>query len=821
MAVAGFSEIEALRRQVSGSIEGIKKAIELLPFWDDINNLQLELVTPLGYLLALVDALGLLDDLKEWLAKYLTYAMPALEIGVKGVLLSNLMSCISCSTNPFIPDDLRELFYIETFKLGTPTMKVNGKFFEGDDEKDTDDKEKKTKVELQWGEFSFESEPRHGAGLRIPVSSIDYSNLLNHSPFEEWNQLLNFVDYSKMYFGVDKETTSPYELARATDFNAYLWFVKNRGYLKDCIVADRIEDITTQRDAHLLEYIKVSSGVGSKVLGVSDGTGVRYNDTCALSVICGTERNKSGQLTAFKVIPASSNGSAQYKPAFNWYFNIKDAFSNNLIALKNAERHYEKDKPILSLSFDNGEYVFKILPKPQFHYPILIPKKGKIQCMDGSEVTLDKAYHEKLTHVKRILFNAAGEPTKMLKGGRFTVYPRVVNGRVQKFLENSSDHDNYVYELYRTKEVYGSPESTAPEDRLVLKYNAKTAEYKLARYQGAREVSNIPDEMLVAYMFECYAGMTVYQFNFDYIMGMRLFDANVVIAKIMESLFNLNVDLKLTAEQAEMEAEIRQVVRKIIDTPDTTSDDCYFSFSNDEIKHLTEEAENKRRGGSEFLSGGFLADDDRALLQEAMQNVASSSNKIVQQEQITNLLETAPSVAIKYSDAETTYGLQSGFFEQFCIELLLQIVMNSIMTPKVAMLWQVNQYFTGGSNFISVDGKVNYNDLSNLRISVNYKAMLKSIFMLLFSMAKEIIVLFLEELFQLIMAKLGTIFAMFSLGIIAEYLAVFTELIKEIIEQCGFRIGMSKNGQIDKVDYADIDALPESSEETQPSNNNC
>ena len=63
------------------------------------------------------------------------------------------------------------------------------------------------------------------------------------------------------------------------------------------------------------------------------------------------------------------------------------------------------------------------------------------------------------------------------------------------------------------------------------------------------------------------------------------------------------------------------------------------------------------------------------------------------------------------------------------------------------------------------------------------------------------------------MAKLGTIFAMFSLGIIAEYLAVFTELIKEIIEQCGFRIGMSKNGQIDKVDYADIDALPESSEE--------
>lgn len=95
MAVNGFSQLEALKRQVNGSIDGIQKAIELLPFWDDLNSSwTFELVTPIGYLLQLAQALDIMDVVKDFLAKTITWSLPAIEVGVKGIILANLTQCL-------------------------------------------------------------------------------------------------------------------------------------------------------------------------------------------------------------------------------------------------------------------------------------------------------------------------------------------------------------------------------------------------------------------------------------------------------------------------------------------------------------------------------------------------------------------------------------------------------------------------------------------------------------------------------------------------------------------------------------------------------
>ena len=51
--------------------------------------------------------------------------LPPFELGVKGVLLANLASNISCTTQPFIPDNLREFYFEQTFKVKSPQVNLD------------------------------------------------------------------------------------------------------------------------------------------------------------------------------------------------------------------------------------------------------------------------------------------------------------------------------------------------------------------------------------------------------------------------------------------------------------------------------------------------------------------------------------------------------------------------------------------------------------------------------------------------------------------------------------------------------------------------
>ena len=113
-----YSNVE---NKIKGSIDSIMTAIDLLPFWKDLNkDLSLTVSSPLWFILQLTQTLGFTDALKEWLAEYVTYMLPPFEVGVKGILLANLASNISCTTQPFIPDNLREFYFEQTFKVKSP-----------------------------------------------------------------------------------------------------------------------------------------------------------------------------------------------------------------------------------------------------------------------------------------------------------------------------------------------------------------------------------------------------------------------------------------------------------------------------------------------------------------------------------------------------------------------------------------------------------------------------------------------------------------------------------------------------------------------------
>jgi len=94
---------------------------------------------------------------------------------VKIALETNLINIFNCSTNPIISNNLLDSYEY----LGTP---------------------------------------QSGEGVVFDVSEIDFTGVLNRSPFYE--------NGSKFYFDVEDKT--PQDLYKSKDFNAFLWYIINR-----------------------------------------------------------------------------------------------------------------------------------------------------------------------------------------------------------------------------------------------------------------------------------------------------------------------------------------------------------------------------------------------------------------------------------------------------------------------------------------------------------------------------------------------------------------------------------------------------------------
>ena len=114
-----------------------------------------------------------------YLTKFLIYVVPVLEISVKAILLTNLKKMVSCSIDPRIPDKYRKRH------------------------KDPNDEETPNVY-----------------GIDINIESIDFLDKLSVNPLSDFGQ--------EMYFGLEG-VEDVYKLARADDFDAFLWFVIHKG----------------------------------------------------------------------------------------------------------------------------------------------------------------------------------------------------------------------------------------------------------------------------------------------------------------------------------------------------------------------------------------------------------------------------------------------------------------------------------------------------------------------------------------------------------------------------------------------------------------
>ena len=726
-----MASVKQQQQDTMASIDTAKamldKVLTILGTIEESPSLTLTFATnPIGFLLQLLEHLGVTyEELRLWLTNFLIYAVPALEIAVKAILLTNLKKMVSCSIDPRIPEKYRKLH--------------------------------------KTGEYNSSQE----YGIDINIESIDYLNKLATNPLSD--------EGSEMYFGLEG-VTDVYKFARADDMDAFLWFVIHKAHFPNSSIIESVSGITsrfeggasvTPSGGTLLETLEINGNADSSS-SILPGNTFAYASGNVISMCIDSKYDTvSNKIIDNTLVPVSDDWNSA-----NWYIRRADQLGKNLgfgwaVNDKNANtyykgkgREYSKEKGICNLQYldqaqttespitglINNKIRFTILPKPYIHVP-------------------DIAHGEAPWRFKKMLFDAKG---------------------------NYDPNGKYTF-VKTTSESYN--DGTITFDGLGVHIDVKS---------GKVTVDN--QDELVKRLMECYPGLTVYEFNYDYVMGMKLFDAKVIATTLLDALIDARLGLSVTFGKERQEAidALKEIIKNVINSDDSSVSDCFYTFDNRKYESLLRKSEEKRarqqRFGNVTQEVGSFA-NVREILDEYDANA-----ELHKQVEVLNRAITQASVNITEGvEEKDKYKVHFDFVTDL-IEQLTFAVVSSIFSPKVLMLLEVNETLMGGKW-----EKFTIRDLIEAMRSI------------IIAIVEEIRDLIVQELLKLVLKYLEPIVALIHDIVLREQVEAYAEAINEILRNCPFLWFSFGNRdletKLDTVDYADIDVSSTNVE--RPELNNC
>lgn len=700
-----MSNIKDKQQEAMASIDTAKamvdKVLVIMGIMLESPKLSLTFATnPIGFILQLLKHLGVTyEELRDYLANFLIYILPVLEIAVKAILLTNLKNMVSCSVDPRIPEKYRKRLKCESAMV-------------------------------------------EGYGIDISVESIDFLDKLSENPLSIFGK--------DMYFGLEG-INDVYKFARAEDFDAFIWFVMHKGKFPNASELDNFDSFSdsihglgemtvTPSDGTLLDVLTATVNTSKTASNILLGNTFKYNNQHSPISMCIDRKYDSGNtIVSNTLVPVSDDICS-----VNWYIRRADQLTKNLgFGKKNFEdRDFSKERGICNLQYIdtassnlypsnglvNNIIKFTILRKPVIHIPNL--EQG-----------------EPPWRFKRLLFDSKGNYDS---NGKYTI-----------------------------QDV---------EDSTSLEY--LDGNVKIDPKSG--NVTVVDKSKVVKNLVECYKGLTVYEFNYDYVMGMKLFDAKVMVTTLLDTLVNtrLGINLALGKKHQEATDRIKEIVKNIINSDDSSVEDCYFSFDNSKYEHLLRLSEERRArqynfGNTTNESASF--DNVRQILEEY-----DDAATLEEQVDVISRAITQASVTISEGvDESDKYGVEFGFVFDL-IENLVLAIMNAILSPKVMMLLEVNRQIMGGSwkAFTAED-------------------LMKSMQSIIISIVKEVRDLVIQELLKLVLKFLEPLKEMMESILLREQIENYTAAINDIIRNCPsiwFSFGnQDLETKLDTVDYADID----------------
>ena len=577
-------------------------------------------------------------------------------------------------------------------------------------------------------------------GVDIDIESIDYLDKLSVSPLS---------DYGKyMYFGLDGVTDS-YKFARADDFDAFLWFVIHKGKFPNS------SKVTVGNEGVMDKHTFKGKTNGSSLLGtlvvepngspssiLLGNTFIYTPQSHVISMCIDAKYDDKNQIIKNTIVPISDDWSS-----VNWYARRAYEFGKNIginwgvdnktntTKYKGKERDFSKEFGIINLQYiDQASSDSPIIGTVNNKLRLTILPKPLVHVPDLSK-------GEKPWAFKKLLFNSKGE---LDPNGKYTL-------------------------------------SSETEGNITIE-------------KGKVKVGKSPSE-IIPLLYECYPGLTVYEFNYDFVMSLKLFDARVIASTLLDALQNTTMGLNVGIVPMHQEATdtIKEIVKNIINSDDSVVDDCFHTFSNDRYDKLLSNTANKRLNKTDkFYSAKEILS-------------TSLSGDVVNQEEVLHRAITQAKVSVTEGvDEKDKYAVGYNFAFDL-VENLVQAIVQAVLSPKVLLILMVNQKIVGNSNFSFAD-------------------ITKMIRQIITSLVKEVRDLVVQELLKLVMEQLEPIIQMMSSALVLEQMNDYADIINDIIKNCPSIWFKFKNKlqdtTLDNVDYADID-VPTEEEKDKPNTNNC
>lgn len=286
---------------------------------------------------------------------------------------------------------------------------------------------------------------------------------------------------------------------------------------------------------------------------------------------------------------------------------------------------------------------------------------------------------------------------------------------------------------------------------------------------------------------------TIWAFNYDFIFSMKLFDTKTLITQIVNSLLGIgsSISVSMTYEGQILKAKLSEIIKRVIKSDDTSSTDCFFSFSNDDYNKMLEDA-------MKAYKGEFTAPNGENVIFDA-DDLLTSISGITYNSNVTTVEKTLENISGKIGEQTKfipNFGFYPGFqfIYDFIEQTILQIVLQ-LLSPKLLILYGINSAVMG-SGIDNVDAWQNFT-VDNL---------LKSMYNLIVNIIKKVKDILVQRLYDFVMEQLAPIIQLLISKIALETIKYYKDLIMQLIENCSIdleRFGI-RNLLVDNVNYADI-----------------
>ena len=307
---------------------------------------------------------------------------------------------------------------------------------------------------------------------------------------------------------------------------------------------------------------------------------------------------------------------------------------------------------------------------------------------------------------------------------------------------------------------------------------------------------------------------SIYKFNWDYLTNIRILQPKLLLVGLCESLLGFtlstisSVNINLTKKI--IEAKLSSAIKSVIEANDMEVEDCYTTFSNDEVNAMMEEMLLARYSATTY--GGetntVRVHDTKKyidMLDKVNANTSIEGN-ISQIKKLITEVTVDPG-----TEGSINYGLQVTTDGNLLKKLLWAIAMPilmSIFTPQVLLLLYINFELMGITRIDEFAGN-DFTQILNLLMNKIF-GLVKSILLFI----KDKIVELLLKMFYKVMKE---ILIKYELLLLLERLNYWLTILKAALN-CLPQFKFIRNkpvGYLDNVDYADIISTQDTPEATK------